>query len=65
LALAGLIAQGQTVMTGVHHWQRGYYALEFKLQQLGAHIELIEDYSISGQVNESSHQNNVMIERMS
>lgn len=40
LVLAGLVAQGVTVMTGVHHWLRGYDALDRKLQSLGAHIRL-------------------------
>lgn len=40
LVLAGMAAQGVTVMTGVNHWLRGYEALEKKLQALGAHIKL-------------------------
>jgi UDP-N-acetylglucosamine 1-carboxyvinyltransferase len=40
LVLAGLVAKGVTVMTGVHHWLRGYDALDKKLQALGAHIKL-------------------------
>lgn len=40
LVLAGLVAQGVTVMTGVQHWLRGYDALDRKLQSLGAHIKL-------------------------
>jgi len=40
LVLAGMDAQGATVMTGVHHWLRGYDALEKKLQALGANIKL-------------------------
>lgn len=38
LVLAGLIAKGTTIMTGIHHWQRGYDALEKKLINLGARI---------------------------
>ncbi len=38
LIIAGLAAQGQTIMTGVHHLRRGYQDLEHKLTQLGAHI---------------------------
>ncbi len=41
--LAGLVAQGTTVMTGVHHWQRGYDALEKKLEQLGAVVRLVDE----------------------
>ena len=42
LVLAGLAAKGTTIVTGVHHWKRGYQSLEKKLQQLGASIELFE-----------------------
>lgn len=42
LVLAGLAAKGTTIVTGVHHWKRGYQSLEKKLQQLGANIELFE-----------------------
>jgi UDP-N-acetylglucosamine 1-carboxyvinyltransferase len=40
LVLAGLVARGTTVMTGMHHWRRGYDTLEKKLVSLGAHIQL-------------------------
>lgn len=40
LVLAGLVATGPTIMTGVYHWQRGYDALERKLALLGAAIEI-------------------------
>lgn len=40
LALAGLAAQGTTIMTGISHWQRGYEHFEKKLALLGADIEL-------------------------
>ncbi len=42
LVLAGLAANGTTTITGIHHWKRGYQALEKKLQELGALIELFE-----------------------
>lgn len=38
LVVAGLMAKGTTTMTGIHHWKRGYEALDEKLAQLGAHI---------------------------
>jgi UDP-N-acetylglucosamine 1-carboxyvinyltransferase len=38
LVIAGLAAQGKTVMTGVHHLKRGYQGLEDKLCALGAQI---------------------------
>ncbi len=40
LAVAGLKAKGQTVITGLQHWQRGYEALEQKLSQLGGMLRL-------------------------
>lgn len=40
LVLAGLAAKGTTVMTGIHHWKRGYESLEKKLALLGANIVL-------------------------
>ena len=42
LVLAGLVAKGTTTMTGIHHWRRGYDALEQKLALLGAKIALKE-----------------------
>ncbi len=36
LILAGLVAQGQTTMTGIHHLKRGYHAMIEKLTTLGA-----------------------------
>ena len=41
LVLAGLAAQGTTVVHGVHHWRRGYQKLEEKLAALGADIRLV------------------------
>ncbi len=43
LMLAGLAAAGQTKMTGIHHWQRGYDKLEEKINALGGLIEFIEE----------------------
>jgi len=40
LVLAGLVAKGSTVMTGIHHWLRGYERLEHKLSRMGADISL-------------------------
>ncbi len=42
LIIAGLVAQGKTHMTGVHHVRRGYHNLEHKLRHLGANIKLVE-----------------------
>ncbi|MEN3026558.1 MAG: UDP-N-acetylglucosamine 1-carboxyvinyltransferase [Chlorobiota bacterium] len=41
LVIAGLIATGRTEVFGVHHLDRGYEAIEQKLQQLGAAIERV------------------------
>lgn len=40
LALAGMIAEGETVIDGLFHWQRGYETLDEKLRSLGALLEL-------------------------
>lgn len=39
LVLAGMAAKGTTIMTGIHHFRRGYEALEKKLILLGASIQ--------------------------
>ncbi len=46
LVLAGLVAQGTTIITGIHHWRRGYHDLEGKLRHLGANIEIVGGQSI-------------------
>lgn len=38
LVLAGLAAEGQTTIQGLHHLDRGYDRFDLKLQQLGAKI---------------------------
>lgn len=42
LVLAGLAANGTTIVQNIHHWKRGYESLELKLQMLGASIELVD-----------------------
>ena len=42
LVLAGLVAEGQTEVHRIYHIDRGYEAIEKKLQQLGAHIQRVE-----------------------
>ncbi|MFC1841612.1 UDP-N-acetylglucosamine 1-carboxyvinyltransferase [Candidatus Dependentiae bacterium] len=39
LVLAGFVAEGSTIMTGVSHFRRGYDSLEKKLAHLGASIQ--------------------------
>jgi len=43
LLLAGLAAEGQTVVRGVRHLDRGYQRLDRKLNQLGARIERVPE----------------------
>jgi len=43
LVLAGLVAEGKTIMHGVHHWKRGYDRLEQKLANLGASIKFVSE----------------------
>lgn len=43
LVLAGLIAKGETIITGPEHLDRGYERIEDKFQTLGVNIERIED----------------------
>lgn len=42
LVLAGLVAEGETVVNRVYHLDRGYERLEEKLSACGAHIERIK-----------------------
>jgi UDP-N-acetylglucosamine 1-carboxyvinyltransferase len=39
LVLAGLVAQGQTVVRRIYHLDRGYEKFEIKLRGLGARIK--------------------------
>ena len=41
LVLAGLAAEGETIVNRVYHLDRGYEHLEEKLSACGAHIERI------------------------
>ena len=42
LVIAGLVAQGETVIDRIYHLDRGYEHIEFKLSQLGANIRRIK-----------------------
>lgn len=55
LVVAGLVAHGTTVVKGLHHWKRGYEALENKLQYLGARVT----------VHEAQHDNIIVHENKS
>ena len=39
LVLAGLVAEGETVVDRIYHLDRGYEGMESKLQKLGARVE--------------------------
>lgn len=43
LVIAGLVAQGETIVDRIYHIDRGYECIEEKLQQLGADIRRITD----------------------
>lgn len=45
LVLAGLAAEGQTTIQGLHHLDRGYEQLEVKLEKLGARLQRVQDYT--------------------
>ena len=42
LVIAGLVAEGQTVIDRIYHLDRGYEALEQKLSALGARVERVK-----------------------
>lgn len=43
LVIAGLVAEGETVVDRIYHIDRGYECIEEKLQQLGAKIRRVPD----------------------
>ena len=43
LVLAGLVAEGNTLVDRIYHIDRGYECIEEKLHQLGAHIQRVPD----------------------
>lgn len=43
LVLAALVAEGESVLTGIEHLDRGYERLEEKLRGLGAKIQRVEE----------------------
>jgi UDP-N-acetylglucosamine 1-carboxyvinyltransferase len=42
LVIAGLVAQGETVIDRIYHLDRGYEHIEAKLSQLGANIHRLK-----------------------
>ncbi|MDA1008435.1 MAG: UDP-N-acetylglucosamine 1-carboxyvinyltransferase [Planctomycetota bacterium] len=51
LVLAGLAAQGETVVDRVYHLDRGYFKMEETLQRLGASIERVDAKEIPSDPN--------------
>ena len=48
LVLAGLAAEGTTVVNRVYHLDRGYERLEDRLRGLGASIERVDEKELAG-----------------
>jgi len=42
LVIAGLVADGTTIIDRVYHLDRGYERIEEKLRSVGAHIERLK-----------------------
>ena len=42
LVIAGLVAEGETVVERIYHLDRGYEAIEAKLAALGARVQRVE-----------------------
>ena len=56
LVIAGLMANGETIVEKLHHIDRGYEGFEMKLRSLGAKIQRYEDEDVKnmmGVLNES------------
>ena len=56
LVIAGLMAQGETIVEKLHHIDRGYEKFEYKLQKLGGKIYRYDDKNnqeVKGVFNES------------
>ncbi len=50
LVLAGLVAEGETVVDRIYHIDRGYECIEEKLAQLGARIRRVPENHFEGSV---------------
>lgn len=46
LVIAGLVAEGRTIVTGLNHIDRGYVDFVGKLRQLGANIERVKEETV-------------------
>ena len=47
LVIAGLMANGETIVEKLHHIDRGYEQFEYKLQKLGAKISRYNEEEMS------------------
>ncbi|TBL73078.1 UDP-N-acetylglucosamine 1-carboxyvinyltransferase [Paenibacillus thalictri] len=52
LILAALVADGETEITGVHHIDRGYVDIAYKLSLVGAEIQRVSDIVVQEQQEE-------------
>ncbi|MEM4408194.1 MAG: hypothetical protein QXI19_05560, partial [Candidatus Caldarchaeum sp.] len=48
LAIAGLMAQGETIIKNVHHIDRGYENFDENLRSLGADVQRLETVEVEG-----------------
>jgi len=53
LVLAGLVAQGETMIERVYHIDRGYERIEAKLRAVGADIQRIRE-SVTAQLTDAA-----------
>ena len=58
LVLAGLAAEGETIIDRVYHIDRGYEKIEAKLRNVGADIQRLKD-SITGPLSHASLSENI------
>jgi UDP-N-acetylglucosamine 1-carboxyvinyltransferase len=54
LVLAGLVANGETMIDRVYHIDRGYEKIEAKLRAVGADIDRIRE-SVTAPLSQASH----------
>jgi UDP-N-acetylglucosamine 1-carboxyvinyltransferase len=54
LVLAGLVANGETIIDRVYHIDRGYEKIEAKLRAVGADIERIRE-SVTAPLSQAAH----------
>lgn len=57
LVVAGLAAQGETIVRAIHHIDRGYARLEENLKALGADIKRIKDEEVTEKENNEGKPN--------